>query len=123
MKDMKMMAVIAVSAAAMALAACGGTSKSVGSAITSAAADSAEAKAENPDEAKECTGTLDEKKDFMFVVSVDKDHAYAFNVDQAKKLEGYDQLKVGDKVTVTYTGTISVVDPLNGEILSVKKAD
>ena len=32
------------------------------------------------------------------------------------------QVKAGDKVTVTYTGTLSEVDPFDGTIVSVKKA-
>ena len=54
------------------------------------------------------TGKLDEKKDFMFVVTDDQG-------------EGYDDVAVGDSVTVTYTGALSEVDPFEGTIASVEK--
>ena len=37
--------------------------------------------------------------------------------------EGLSEVKDGDKVTVTYTGELSVVDPFTGTIVSVQKAD
>lgn len=69
------------------------------------------------------TGTLDEKKDFMFVVTDDQGVFYQFSIDSSAKPEGYDDLAAGDSVTVTYTGTVSEVDPFNGTVLSVEKAD
>lgn len=71
------------------------------------------------DGASEVAGTLDEIKDFMFVVTDDAGTSYAFSFEE--KPEGLDQVAVGDKVTVKYTGTISEVDPFTGEILSVEK--
>ncbi len=67
----------------------------------------------------EVTGTLDEIKDFMFVVTDDAGTSYAFPFEE--KPEELEQLAVGDKVTVKYTGTISEVDPFMGEILSIEK--
>jgi len=69
--------------------------------------------------ASEVTGTLDEIKDFMFVVTDDAGASYAFSFEE--KPEGLDQVAVGDKVIVKYTGTISEVDAFTGEILSIEK--
>ncbi len=67
----------------------------------------------------EVTGTLDEIKDFMFVVTDDAGVSYAFTFE--KKPEGLEQVSVGDKVIVRYTGTISEVDAFTGEVLSIEK--
>ncbi len=75
---------------------------------------------ENTEEdASEVTGTLDEIKDFMFVVTDDAGTSYAFPFEE--KPENLDQLEVGDQVVVKYTGTISEVDPFTGDILSIEK--
>ena len=64
-------------------------------------------------------GTFMEKKDCMFTL-LDADGVYyGFNFDV--KPENYDELNNGDVVRVTYTGTISEVDPFEGEILSIEK--
>ena len=66
------------------------------------------------------TGTLDEVKDFMFVVT-DRDGAcYALNFE--KKPEGLADVSVGDSVTVTYTGELSEIDPFTGTIMRVEPA-
>ena len=70
-------------------------------------------------EEKSLTGTLDEVKDFMFVVTDAQGASYAFTFD-GEKPAGLDDAKIGDKVTVTYTGEISEVDPFAGEVLSVE---
>ena len=67
------------------------------------------------------TGKLDEKKDFMFVVTDDQGASYQFSIDSSAKPEGYDDVAVGDSVTVTYTGALSEVDPFEGTIVSVEK--
>ena len=72
-------------------------------------------------EEKELTGTIDEIKDFMFVVTDDKDTPYSFTFDE--KPDGLESVASGDKVTVKYTGTISEVDPFDGKIISVEKAE
>ena len=77
---------------------------------------------EDAEDASELTGTLDEVKDFMFVVTDASGSSYAFTFENEKP-EGLDEVKVGDKVTVTYTGTISEVDPFMGEVLSVTAAE
>jgi len=71
------------------------------------------------EDASEVTGTLDEIKDFMFVVTDDAGMSYAFSFEERPK--DLDQVAVGDKVTVKYTGTISEVDAFTGEILSIEK--
>lgn len=70
---------------------------------------------------KELTGTIDDIKDFMFVVTDDKDTPYSFTFDE--KPDGLEGVASGDKVTVKYTGTISEVDPFEGKIISVEKAE
>ena len=69
---------------------------------------------------KELTGTIDEIKDFMFVVTDENDTPYSFTFEE--KPEGLENVSNGDAVTVKYTGTISEVDPFEGEVLSVEKA-
>lgn len=70
-------------------------------------------------EEKELTGTIDEIKDFMFVVTDENDIPYSFTFEE--KPEGLENVSNGDTVTVKYTGTISEVDPFEGEVLSVEK--
>ena len=72
-------------------------------------------------EEKELTGTIDDIKDFMFVVTDDKDTPYSFTFDE--KPDGLESVASGDKVTVKYTGTISEIDPFDGKIISVEKAE
>ena len=73
---------------------------------------------ENTEE-KELTGTIDEIKDFMFVVTDANNTPYSFTFEE--KPEGLENVSSGDTVTVTYTGTISEVDPFEGEVISVEK--
>lgn len=74
------------------------------------------------EEQRTLTGTLDEVKDFMFVVTDDQGESYALSFDGSAP-EGLDDQKIGDRVTVTYTGELSVVDSFTGQILSVEAAD
>lgn len=69
------------------------------------------------------TGTLDEVKDFMFTVTDDAGEAYVFSLQDGDKPQGLDDVATGDTVTVTYTGTLSVVDGLDGTIVSVEKSE
>jgi len=69
--------------------------------------------------ASEVTGMLEEIKDFMFVVTDDVGASYAFSFEE--KPQGLEQVAVGDKVVVKYTGTISEVDAFTGEVLSIEK--
>ena len=68
------------------------------------------------------TGTISDIKDFMFTVTADGTD-YAFSFEQDQKPDGLSDVKDGDKVTVTYTGTVSEVDAFSGTVLSVKKAE
>lgn len=57
------------------------------------------------------TGTLQEKKDFMIVVGEDGSDgkpgvSYTFDLGDNTKVDA----KVGDKVTVTYTGDLNNID-------------
>ena len=70
-------------------------------------------------EVSEVKGTIDEIKDFMFIVTDDDKVSYAFTFEEKPK--GLKEVSVGDKVIVKYTGSISMVDPFMGEILSVEK--
>ena len=74
------------------------------------------------EEEKTLTGTLDEVKDFMFVVTDDQGDSYALTFEGGAP-EGLEDREVGDRVTVTYTGELSVVDPFTGTVLSVEGAD
>ena len=62
----------------------------------------------------ELIGKVEEIKDFMFIVTDDDNVSYAFTFEE--KPEGLDKIAVGDRVLVTYTGTLSEVDPFMGEI-------
>ena len=77
-------------------------------------------KQEETAEGKEVTGTIDEIKDFMFVVTDKNGTSYGFTFEE--KPEGLENVSEGDTVIVKYTGTISEVDPFEGEVISVEKA-
>lgn len=102
---------------AASLTACGegpaeNTDTDTGSSASSSDSASAESK---------LSGTLDEKKDFMFVVTDEKGAAYEFTFDASAKPEGLDDVSEGDSVTVTYKGTVSEADPFDGTVISVEK--
>ena len=98
------------------LMGCGKTdSKEAGSTASSSALASQE---ENTEE-KELTGTIEYIKDFMFDITDASGACYSFTFD--KKPEGLENISNGDNVTVKYTGTISEVDPFEGEVISVEK--
>lgn len=71
------------------------------------------------EEQKSMVGTFMEKKDFMFTLLDSEGTYYGFSFDAKPK--NYDDLNDGDSVKVTYTGTISEVDPFKGEIISIEK--
>ena len=81
---------------------CGQTEVKQDNAITNS---SEEGKEEGTAEEKELTGTIDEIKDFMFVVTDENDTPYSFTFEE--KPEGLENVSNGDTVTVKYTGTIS----------------
>lgn len=99
---------------AASLTACG--SKPAENTDTGAVSSSDSASAES-----KLSGTLDEKKDFMFVVTDEKGAAYEFTFDASAKPEGLDDVAEGDSVTVTYKGTVSEADPFDGTVISVEK--
>lgn len=99
---------------AASLTACG--SKPAENTDTGSASSSDSASAES-----KLSGTLDEKKDFMFVVTDEKGASYEFTFDASAKPEGLDDVSEGDSVTVTYTGTVSEADPFDGTVISVEK--
>ena len=99
---------------AASLTACG--SKPAENTDTGSASSSDSATAES-----KLSGTLDEKKDFMFVVTDEKGAAYEFTFDASAKPEGLDDVTEGDSVTVTYKGTVSEADPFDGTVISVEK--
>ena len=70
-------------------------------------------------EEKTITGTIDEIKDFMFVITDESGAVYEFSFETAP--EGLENVAGGDTVKVTYTGEISEVDPFNGTVISVEK--
>ena len=69
------------------------------------------------------TGSLDEKKNGMFVVTDAEGAAYEFTYDPSHTPKGLDDAAEGDSVTVTYTGTVSEVDSFDGTVVSVEKAE
>lgn len=75
--------------------------------------------AKESEEQKTVAGTFLEKKDFMFTLLDSEGTYYGFNFDV--KPEGYDNFNNGDAVKVTYTGTVTEVDPFDGEIISIEK--
>ena len=105
---------------AASLSACGSKpaeNKDTGTASSAAASSSSsEQQQENT-----LTGSLDEKKNGMFVVTDAEGAAYEFTYDPSDTPKGLDDAAEGDSVTVTYTGTVSEVDSFDGTIISVEK--
>ena len=107
MKKKVVMMVVTMAMAAAMMTGCG------------AKGDTASPTTQESQTASTMSGTLDEVKDFMFVVTDAQGASYAFTFD-GEKPAGLDDAKIGDKVTVTYTGEISEADPFEGEVLSVE---
>ena len=85
------------------------------------AGNSEEEKNEETAQENEVTGTIDDIKDFMFVITDENDTPYSFTFEE--KPEGLENVSEGDTVIVKYTGTISEVDPFEGEVISVEKTE
>ena len=66
------------------------------------------------EDASEVIGKVEEIKDFMLVITDADNVSYAFTFEE--KPEGLDEIAIGDMVLVTYTGTISEIDPFTGKI-------
>lgn len=98
-------------------------SGSTDSADSTVSGDKAEAddktQTDNTDTEQTVTGTIDEIKDFMFIVTDDSGNSYEFSFET--KPDGLDNVQAGDKVKVTYTGELSEVDAFTGKIISVEK--
>lgn len=97
----------------LACAGCGGGS--------SETAEPQQEETQQPAEEQTVTGTLDEVKDFMLIVTDDQGACYCMNFDAAP--EGLADVNTGDRVTITYTGELSEIDAFTGEILRVEKAE
>lgn len=74
-----------------------------------------------PEKTSTVTGKIQEMKDFMFVVVSDDGMSHAFSYDSDKRPDGLDQIKSGDRLTVTYTGILSEIESFTGEIISIEK--
>ena len=79
-----------------------------------------ESKQEGVKKEKELTGTIDEIKDFQFVIIDDENTPSSFTFEE--KPEGLENVSNGDTVIVKYIGTISEIDSFEGEVISVEKA-
>lgn len=79
--------------------------------------------ADAAEEQQTLTGTLDEVKSFMFVVTDDQGSAYVFSTEEDSTPPGLADVSAGDRVTVTYTGTLSELDGLDGTVVSVEAAE
>ena len=73
-------------------------------------------------EATTITGVVEEMKDFMFIFTDEAGTSYAFSYSAEDELD-LSAIKVGDKVNVSFTGTVSEVDAFNGKVLSVEKVE
>lgn len=109
----KMLACLLAVLVLLACAGCGGQNNET--------AEPQQEETQQPAEEQTVTGTLDEVKDFMLVVTDDQGASYCLNFEQ--KPEGLADVNAGDRVTVTYTGELSEVDAFTGEILRVEQAE
>ena len=103
-------------------AGCGAKTDNAGETSSPAVSESQAADVQNTadqGEEKTITGTIDEIKDFMFIITDESGAAYEFSFETAP--EGLENVAGGDTVKVTYTGEISEVDPFNGTVISVEK--
>ena len=116
MKKKLIMSVMGIMLYAAVLGGCGQTEMKQDNVVTS---NSEDGKQGETTEEKELTGTIDEIKDFMFVVTDKNGTSYGFTFEE--KPEGLENVSNGDTVTVKYTGTVSEVDPFEGEVISVEK--
>lgn len=130
MKKKQMLVVAAITAMVFGgLTACGQANKNDTSLSTvaekeqedtTAQATSLETVGETAEKEKSVTGTVDEIKDFMFIITTDDGAAYEFPIDEEHPVD-VSQIKEGDKVKITYKGELSEVDAFTGEVVSVEK--
>ena len=64
------------------------------------------------------TGTLEDKTNFMLVVTSEDGSSYIFDLED----ELVSDAQIGDQVTITYTGDLSTFDPAgeNGQLIASK---
>lgn len=86
--------------------------------VTGCGSDGASKATEKSANASTVTGTVDEIKDFMFVIETEDGAFYSFPREDGIDLS---EISVGDEITVEYEGTISEIDAFDGEVLSVEK--
>lgn len=65
------------------------------------------------------SGTVDEIKDFMFVIETPEGAFYSFPISSDGQIDLSD-ITVGDEIVVEYEGTLSEIDSFTGEVLSVE---
>lgn len=66
------------------------------------------------------SGTLNEVKDFMFIIETADGAFYSFPRSE-DGVTDLSEISVGDEITVEYEGTISEIDGFEGKVLSVEK--
>lgn len=66
------------------------------------------------------SGTVDEIKDFMFVIETSEGAFYSFPISSDGEIDLSD-ITVGDEIVVEYEGTLSEIDSFTGKVLSVEK--
>lgn len=114
---MKKKTIMAAVLSILVLAAgCGGQSSDLQNETTTQAAGVEEQK-----DVSVITGTIEDIKSFMFTIVDDNDEAYSMAFEEEPK--GLSDVKNGDKVIVTYTGELTVVDAFTGTIVSIEKAN
>ena len=94
------------------------TEQITSSAVQSQAAADAETGSSTDEEQKTISGTVESIKDFQFVIYDENNSYYQFSYEETPK--GLENVKAGDTVLVTYTGTVSEIDPFIGEVISVE---
>lgn len=69
---------------------------------------------------KTVSGTVDEIKQFMFVIETEEGAFYSFPLKDDDEID-FSGISVGDEIVVEYEGTISEIDAFTGELISVEK--
>ena len=121
MKKLVLMSAVLATMALASACSSGAKEATATSAVETKAevAETTKAEAMNADE-QELVGTISDIKNVMFNVTDDKGTTYSFTFD-AEAPKGLDTVKDGDKVTVTFKGELSEVDPVT-DVVSVEAA-
>lgn len=72
------------------------------------------------DQGTTVSGTVEEIKDFMFIIEAEDGAYYSFPRSEEDSFD-MSGISVGDEIVVEYEGTISEVDPFEGTVISVEK--